>query len=29
MATAEKRTAFVKTLVDFAAEYNLDGLDFE
>ncbi|KAF9466829.1 endochitinase [Collybia nuda] len=29
VATAQKRTAFVKTVVDFAAKYQLDGLDFD
>ncbi len=29
VATAENRTAFVKTVVDLATTYNLDGIDFE
>ncbi|KAJ7229402.1 glycoside hydrolase family 18 protein [Mycena haematopus] len=29
VATAQNRTLFVKTLVDFATKYNLDGLDFD
>ncbi|KAJ7752839.1 chitinase [Mycena maculata] len=29
VATAENRTLFVKTLVDFAKKYDLDGLDFD
>ncbi|RDB20192.1 Chitinase A1 [Hypsizygus marmoreus] len=29
VATPEKRTAFVKTVTDFAKKYNLDGLDFD
>ncbi|KAJ7930118.1 glycoside hydrolase family 18 protein [Mycena leptocephala] len=29
VATAHNRTLFVKTLVDFAKKYNLDGLDFD
>jgi len=29
IATPENRTAFVKTVVDFAEQYNLDGINFE
>ncbi|KAF7355619.1 Chitinase [Mycena sanguinolenta] len=29
VATAQNRTLFVKTLVDFATKYDLDGLDFD
>ncbi|GLB34074.1 putative glycoside hydrolase family 18 protein [Lyophyllum shimeji] len=29
VATATKRTAFVKTVAQFAKKYNLDGLDFD
>lgn len=29
VATAENRTAFVKTMVDFANKYGLDGISFE
>ncbi|KAF5388342.1 hypothetical protein D9615_000636 [Tricholomella constricta] len=29
VATAAKRTAFVKTVSDFAKKYSLDGLDFD
>ncbi|KAF9227060.1 glycoside hydrolase family 18 protein [Gyrodon lividus] len=29
VATAENRTAFVKTVVDFAEQYNLDGISFD
>ncbi|KXN86640.1 Endochitinase [Leucoagaricus sp. SymC.cos] len=29
VATAENRTAFTKTLMDFASKYQLDGIDFE
>lgn len=29
VGSAKNRTAFVKTVTDFAAEFNLDGLDFE
>ncbi|KAJ6539729.1 glycoside hydrolase family 18 protein [Mycena capillaripes] len=29
VATAHNRTLFVKTLVNFAKKYNLDGLDFD
>ena len=29
VATADNRTAFVKTIVDFATKYKLDGIDFE
>ena len=29
VGSADNRTAFVKTVVDFAQNYNLDGVDFE
>ncbi|KIK41262.1 glycoside hydrolase family 18 protein [Suillus luteus UH-Slu-Lm8-n1] len=29
VATAENRTAFVKTVIDFALQYNLDGIQFD
>ena len=29
VASAENRTAFVKTITDFATKYELDGIDFE
>ena len=29
VASAENRTAFVKTITDFATQYQLDGIDFE
>jgi chitinase len=29
IATSEKRTAFVKTIVDLAKQYKLDGIDFD
>ena len=29
MGSEENRTAFVKTVTDFAKKYKLDGLDFE
>ncbi|KAF5353706.1 hypothetical protein D9758_008618 [Tetrapyrgos nigripes] len=29
IGTAENRTTFVKTVTDFATQYNLDGLDFD
>ncbi|KAG2365438.1 glycoside hydrolase family 18 protein [Suillus spraguei] len=29
LATAKNRTAFVKTVVDFASQYKLDGLQFD
>ena len=29
VGSAENRTAFVKTIVDLKAKYNLDGVDFE
>lgn len=29
VATAKNRTAFVKTVTDFAVQYNLDGLQFD
>jgi hypothetical protein len=29
VATAQNRTAFVKTVSDFALKYKLDGVDFE
>ena len=29
MGSAENRTAFVKTVTDFAKKYDLDGLNFE
>ena len=29
VATSENRTAFVKTISDFATKYKLDGVDFE
>jgi chitinase len=29
IGSAENRTAFVKTCLDFVSEYDLDGLDFE
>ncbi|RDB21041.1 Chitinase A1 [Hypsizygus marmoreus] len=29
IASASKRTVFVKTVTDFAKKYNLDGLDFD
>lgn len=29
VGSAENRTLFVKTVVEFAAKYNLDGFDFE
>ncbi|KAF8213886.1 chitinase [Mycena galopus ATCC 62051] len=29
VGSAQNRTLFVKTLVDFATKYNLDGLDFD
>jgi chitinase len=29
VGSAGKRTAFVKTVTDFATKYNLDGLDVE
>ncbi|KAJ3551491.1 hypothetical protein NM688_g4674 [Phlebia brevispora] len=29
VASAENRTAFVKTVTDLATQYNLDGIDFE
>lgn len=29
VASPENRTAFTKTLVDFANKFELDGLDFE
>ena len=29
VATAENRTAFVKTVVKLATDNNLDGIDFE
>jgi len=29
VATAENRTAFVRTVVNFVRQYNLDGVNFE
>lgn len=29
VATADNRTAFVKTITDLATNYSLDGIDFE
>lgn len=29
VATQDNRTAFVKTITDFAQTYNLDGIDIE
>jgi len=29
LATAANRTAFVKTVVDFASNYTIDGVQFE
>jgi len=29
LATPANRTSFVKTVVDFASKYNLDGVQFE
>jgi chitinase len=29
VATAENRTAFVNTVVDFVEKYDLDGINFE
>ena len=29
MGSAKNRTAFVKTVTDFAKKYHLDGLNFE
>jgi uncharacterized lipoprotein YddW (UPF0748 family) len=29
MATAKNRSAFVKTVVDIANQYDVDGIEFE
>lgn len=29
VATPQNRTAFVKTVIDFAEQYNIDGINFE